>query len=200
METIWTLFLHMEKFPHCWNLHCKYMHLFKWLEMGCLPQSSISPSVVVLHYMMWITGHMKFVALATLTCSLRLTSHTITYGRTTHSQPLKQFCICSRVVEGNVNLQPCRKIEMMDIAKFLWFFSFNRIYYEFWKPKVGLNPYTRDRVFLFRPFHNYFPAHCFLLSCSLNQNMCHDFIVPTLQNWKITFQTLVGIFSSLSWG
>jgi len=41
------------------------------------------------------------------------------YGRTTHSQPLEQFCVCSGALEGNVNLFPYRKIEMAGIANLL---------------------------------------------------------------------------------
>jgi len=39
IETLWTLFLHMEKFSHCWNLPCSYVYLLKWSRMNCLPYS-----------------------------------------------------------------------------------------------------------------------------------------------------------------
>jgi len=56
-------------------------------------------------------------------CWAHLLSTFTYYGRTTHSRPLKQFCICSGAVKGNLNLQLCRKIEMIGIAKFSCFFS-----------------------------------------------------------------------------
>jgi len=57
------------------------------------------------------------------------------YSRTTYIWLLKRFHTCFGAIEGNVNLWSLRKIEMMGMAKFLWFFSLNANFHEFWKPK-----------------------------------------------------------------
>jgi len=110
------------------------------------------------------------------------------YMQTIHNQPNKQLWTWYRVYEGEGNISTIAKIEMKGIAKTLIILSLELKFYEFWKPKVGLDLCQIPGVFQIPIIHKLF-SHL-LLPTFLLTTSGHDLTSSNREKEKNTHSKL----------